>query len=64
MSWVLDCKELSISIFVRIIPGVLGLDFVVAIGKDKSVRIDLGFEGEFGAKYWSNQLLLTISQDF
>ncbi len=44
--------------------GSVGMDFVFAIGKQKPVKIELGYEGEFGANYWSNDLVLTINKDF
>ncbi|MCX6991110.1 MAG: autotransporter domain-containing protein [Chlamydiae bacterium] len=42
----------------------LGLDFAVVVGKNKPTTMNLGYEGEFGSKYFSNQLMLTIRKDF
>ena len=44
--------------------GALGLNFLVAIGKEKPVKVDLGYEGEFGSNFWSNDLMITFSKDF
>ncbi len=44
--------------------GDVGLDFAVAIGKKKPTSINLGYEAEFGSKYWSNQFMLTVGKDF
>ncbi len=44
--------------------GVIGLDFLFVIEKQRPVKIDLAYEGEFGSQYWSNQLKLTVSKDF
>ncbi len=44
--------------------GAFGLNFLAAMGKQKPVTLDLGYEGEFGVNYWSNQLMLTIKKDF
>jgi uncharacterized protein with beta-barrel porin domain len=44
--------------------GAVGLDFLFLIGKKRSVKVDLAYEGEFGSRYWSNQLNLTVSKDF
>jgi autotransporter-associated beta strand protein len=42
----------------------LALDCMVMVGKDRSVKIDLGYEGKFGSRYWSNQVVLTIGKNF
>ena len=42
----------------------LGLDFAVIVGQKKPTTINLGYEGELGSKYFSNQLILTIRKDF
>lgn len=44
--------------------GSIGLDFLFVIGKQRSVKIDLEYTGEFGSQYTSNQLNLTLSKDF
>lgn len=44
--------------------GSVGLDFVFAIGKKKPVKIELGLDGEFGANYWSGDVILTINKNF
>ncbi|MCX6991105.1 MAG: autotransporter outer membrane beta-barrel domain-containing protein [Chlamydiae bacterium] len=44
--------------------GAIGLNFLVAIGKQKLIKVDLGYEGEFGANFWSSDLMLTLSRDF
>jgi len=44
--------------------GAVGLDFVFAVGKDRSVMIDFDYEGEFGVNYWSNELMVNISKAF
>jgi hypothetical protein len=44
--------------------GAIGLDFLFAVGKDRSVTLDFDYEGEFGPQYWSNELMLTISKRF
>ncbi len=42
----------------------IGIDFTVAIGKEKPISINLGYDGEFGSNYWSNQLMLTVKKAF
>ena len=42
----------------------VGLDFGIALGKNKPTTIDLSYEGEFGSRYISNQLTLTIEKAF
>lgn len=44
--------------------GDVGLDFVFAIGTEDPLSISLGYEGEFGSDYWSNELMLTIDKRF
>jgi hypothetical protein len=44
--------------------GVAAIDCLFAIGKKDPVSLDLGYEGEFGSHYWSNQLTLTLKKDF
>ncbi len=44
--------------------GSVGLNFLVSIGKEKPVKLDFGYEGEFGSNYWSNELMLTTSKSF
>jgi outer membrane autotransporter protein len=44
--------------------GAIGLDFLFAVGEDRSVTLDFDYEGEFGPQYWSNELMLTISKNF
>ena len=44
--------------------GAAQLDFALALGKNKPVTIELGCAGEFGASYWSSDVMLTFSKDF
>ena len=44
--------------------GVAAIDFLAAIGKKDPVSVNLGYEGEFGSSYWSNQIMLTLKKDF
>ena len=44
--------------------GDVAIDFTAAIGKRNPTCVSLGYEGEFGSKYWSNQLMLTVKKDF
>jgi fibronectin-binding autotransporter adhesin len=44
--------------------GSVGIDFTAAIGKSNPTSISLGYEGEFGSKYLSNQLRLDVRKDF
>ncbi|MBY0530319.1 MAG: autotransporter domain-containing protein [Rhabdochlamydiaceae bacterium] len=44
--------------------AAIGINFLIAIGKHKPVTIDLGYEGEFGSSYWTNELLLRIGKNF
>jgi uncharacterized protein with beta-barrel porin domain len=44
--------------------GVVGFNCVLFTGLKESVKVDLGYEGEFGASYWSNELMLTVSKSF
>ncbi len=44
--------------------GAIGLNFVASVGQERPVQIDLGVEGEFGANYWSSEVLLTLSKAF
>ncbi|MDP1609394.1 MAG: autotransporter domain-containing protein [Chlamydiales bacterium] len=44
--------------------GSVGLNFIAAIGKEKPVKVDFGYEGEFGFNYWSSELNITVSKDF
>jgi uncharacterized protein with beta-barrel porin domain len=44
--------------------GAVGLNFLVAVGKEKPIKVDLGYEGEFGANFWSNDVKLTLSKEF
>lgn len=42
----------------------LGINLLIAIGKTKPVKLDFGYEGEFGSNYWSNELMFTITKGF
>ena len=44
--------------------GVVGLNFLVAVGKENPIKVNLGYEGEFGANFWSNDVTLTLTKDF
>jgi autotransporter-associated beta strand protein len=44
--------------------GSVGLGFMVAVGKERPVKVDLDYAGEFGDHYWSNELMLTLSKHF
>jgi outer membrane autotransporter protein len=44
--------------------GALGLDFLFLIGKETPFKINLGYEGEGGKGFWSNELMLTFGKDF
>jgi autotransporter-associated beta strand protein len=44
--------------------GSVGLNFIAAIGKEKPVKVDFGYEGEFGSNYWSSELNITVSKNF
>ncbi len=44
--------------------GAIGINFLIAVGKEKPVKIDFGYEGEFGSSYLSNELMLTVSKAF
>jgi autotransporter-associated beta strand protein len=44
--------------------GSIGLNFLFEVGKNRPVKIEFGYEGEFGSHYWSNDLMVTISKDF
>ncbi len=44
--------------------GVIGLDFLFAFDQNRSATIDFDYEGQYGAHYWSNQLMLTLSKHF
>jgi uncharacterized protein with beta-barrel porin domain len=44
--------------------AAVGVDVVFAIGKDNRAKISLGYEGEFGANYNSNEALIALSRDF
>lgn len=44
--------------------GSVGVNFLVVIGKKKPFEVDVGYKGEFGSQYWSNELMLTIRKVF
>ncbi len=44
--------------------GSIGLNLLFSIGKEEPVKLDFGYEGEFGSNYWSNDIMLTISKGF
>jgi uncharacterized protein with beta-barrel porin domain len=44
--------------------GSVGLNLLFEVGKNQPVKIEFGYEGEFGSQYWSNDLMLTVSKDF
>jgi len=44
--------------------GAVGLNFLVAVGKKKPIKVDFGYEGEFGGNFWSNDISLTLSKEF
>lgn len=44
--------------------GAIGINFVTAIGKKKPIKVELGYEGEFGVNYWSSDVTLTVNKDF
>ena len=44
--------------------GSVGLNFLAVVGKKRPVKLDLGYEAEFGPNYWSNELMLTIGKTF
>ena len=44
--------------------GALGLDFLFAIKKKNPYLLSLSYEGEFGCKYWSNQVMLSCKRNF
>jgi autotransporter-associated beta strand protein/predicted outer membrane repeat protein len=44
--------------------GEIGLDFGLVMGRKKPVTANLGYQGEIGTGYWSNQLTLTLQKDF
>jgi uncharacterized protein with beta-barrel porin domain len=44
--------------------AAVGFDVVFAIGKDNRAKISLGYEGEFGANYNSNEAIISLSKDF
>ena len=44
--------------------GTVGVNLLVALGKTNPIKLDFGYEGEFGSKYWSNELVFTVSRGF
>jgi autotransporter-associated beta strand protein len=44
--------------------GNIGIDFAFMSGKEKRTSITIGYEGEFGSNYWSNQLMLILEKSF
>ena len=44
--------------------GAIGMNFLVSIGEEKPIKVDLGYEGEFGSNFWSNDVTLTLSKAF
>lgn len=44
--------------------GVVAIDLIAIIGKKAPVSVSLGYEGEFGANYCGNQLMLTLRKTF
>lgn len=42
----------------------LSLDFSVAFGKKRATTLSFGYEGQVGAHYWANQVLLALNKDF
>ena len=44
--------------------GSIGLNFLMVVGKENTINVDLGYQGEFGSNYSSNELILTISKGY
>ena len=44
--------------------GVVAIDIIAMIGKIAPISVILGYEGEFGSNYWSNQAMLTLKKRF
>jgi hypothetical protein len=44
--------------------GSIGLNFLAIVGEEKPVKFDFGYDAEFGSNYWSNELMLIISNSF
>lgn len=44
--------------------GVLSLELLAAVGQKKDVSIALGYEGQFGSEYISNEILLRMAKQF
>lgn len=44
--------------------GVVVMDFIAMIGHRAPVSVILGYEGDFGSNYWSNQVMLTLRKNF
>lgn len=44
--------------------GAFGLNFLMVFGKENPIKLDLGYQGEFGSNYVSNELLFTISKGY
>ncbi|MDR3624554.1 MAG: autotransporter domain-containing protein [Chlamydiales bacterium] len=44
--------------------GALNLEFLANIGKKRDISISLGYEGQFGLDYISNEILLRIAKQF
>jgi autotransporter-associated beta strand protein len=42
----------------------IAIDFAVAFGKKKSTTLSLGYEGQVGPHYWSNQVVLALNKMF
>lgn len=44
--------------------GTLNLELLADVGKKRDVSISLGYEGQFGSEYISNEILLRIAKQF
>lgn len=44
--------------------GAVGIGTHFLLGKDRTLAIDFEYEGEFGSRYWSNDLMLTVKKSF
>ncbi len=42
----------------------LAIDFAVQIGRKRATTVSLGYEAEVGSHFWSNQLVLSLNQNF
>jgi uncharacterized protein with beta-barrel porin domain len=44
--------------------GAIGLDMTFSLGRQRLLTLSLGYNGEFGSSYISNELSLILSRDF